>query len=62
MRAKEVMERYESIYPEFTQKLEDALIFFLFQQLIEKKIRTTDNLERFNEDKKKEKGNKDIPQ
>jgi len=37
MRAKEVMERYESIYPEFTQKLEDALIFFLFQQLIEKR-------------------------
>jgi len=30
MRAKEVMQRYESIYPKFTQKLEDALIFFSF--------------------------------
>jgi len=41
MRAKEVMERYESVYPKFTQKLEegleDALIFFLFQQLTEKR-------------------------
>jgi len=37
MRAKEVMERYESIYPKFTQKLEDALIFFLFRKFTEKR-------------------------
>ena len=59
MRAKEVMQRYESIYPKFTQKLEDALIFFSFPAAHRKKIRTTNNLERFNEDKK-EKGDKDI--
>ena len=50
MRAKEVMERYESIYPKFTQKLEegleDALACFSFPQVHRKKIRTTNNLER----------------
>ena len=59
------MEKYESVYPKFTQKLEegleDALACFSFPAVHRKKIRTTDNLERFNEDKKKE-GNKDIPQ
>ena len=54
MRAKEVMERYESVYPKFTQKLEegleDALACFSFPAVHRKKIRTTNNLERFNEE------------
>ena len=54
MRAKEVMERYESVYPKFVQKLEegleDALACFSFPQVHRKKIRTTNNLERFNEE------------
>jgi len=49
MRAKEIMEKYESVYPKFTQKLEDALACFSFPQVHRKKIRTTNNLERFNE-------------
>ena len=48
-RAKEIMEKYESVYPKFTQKLEDALACFSFPQVHRKKIRTTNNLERFNE-------------
>ena len=47
------MEKYESVYPKFTQKLEegleDALACFSFPQVRRKKIRTTNSLERFNE-------------
>ena len=49
MRAKEVMERYESAYPKFVQKLEDALACFSFPVAHRKKIRTTHSLERFND-------------
>ena len=48
------MEKYESVYPKFVQKLEegleDALACFSFPQVHRKKIRTTNNLERFNEE------------
>ena len=48
------MQKYESIYPKFVQKLEegleDALACFSFPQVHRKKIRTTNNLERFNEE------------
>ena len=54
MRAKEIMQKYESVYPKFTQKLEegleDALACFSFPAAHRKKIRTTNNLERFNEE------------
>jgi len=54
MRAKELMEKYESVYPKFVQKLEegleDALACFSFPAAHRKKIRTTNNLERFNEE------------
>ena len=49
MRAKEIMQKYENIYPKFVQKLEDALACFSFPAVHRKKIRTTNNLERFNE-------------
>jgi len=43
MRAKELMEKYESVYPKLTQKLEegleDALACFSFPQVHRKKVR-----------------------
>ena len=54
MRAKEIMQKYESVYPKFVQKLEegleDALACFSFPAVHRKKIRTTNSLERFNLD------------
>ena len=54
MRAKEVVEKYQDIYLKFTQKLEegleDALACLSFPVAHRKKIRTTNNLERFNEE------------
>jgi len=54
MRAKEIMQKYENIYPKFVQKLEegleDALACFSFPAVHRKKIRTTNSLERFNEE------------
>ena len=53
-RAGELVETYEDIYPTFTQKLEerleDALACFHFPSTHRRKIRTTNNLERFNEE------------
>jgi len=48
------MKKYESIYPKFTRKLEegieDVLTRFHFPVAHRKKIRTTNNLERFNKE------------
>jgi transposase-like protein len=53
-RTKEVVEKYQDIYPKFIQKLEegieDALACFHFPAAHRRKIRTTNNLERFNEE------------
>jgi putative transposase len=53
-RAEDVIEKYEDIYPKFVQKLEegleDALACLQFPASHRRKIRTTNNLERFNEE------------
>jgi len=54
LRAREMVEKYKDIYPGFTERLEegidDALSCFHFPSSHRRKIRTTNTLERFNEE------------
>jgi len=55
-RAQDLVEKYQEIYPEFTRKLEEGLedtlacFCFSFPAAYRRKIRTTNNLERFNQE------------
>ena len=57
MRVRELVEKYKEIYPEFSQKLEEeveeTLSCFHFPFSHRKRIRTTNSLERFNEEIKR---------
>ena len=54
LRVRELVEKYQDLYPEFTQKLEEeieeTLCCFHFPPSHRKRIRTTNSLERFNEE------------
>jgi len=56
-RAKEVVEKYKNIYPEFAEKLEmgveQTLTCYHFPSSNRKRIRTANSLERFNKEIKK---------
>jgi len=57
MRVRELVEKYKDVYPEFSQKLEEeveeTLSCFNFPSSHRKRIRTTNSLERFNEEIKR---------
>ena len=57
IRVRELVEKYKDVYPEFSQKLEEeieeTLSCFHFPSSHRKRIRTTNSLERFNEEIKR---------